>query len=264
MLFTRKLLTLNTPLLSIITVTYNNLSGLKRTIENVSHQFSNNFEHVIIDGNSTDNTKDYLNSLQNENLKWTSEKDNGIYDAMNKGINNSIGTWIIFMNAGDEFNTSFSLKNIPFSLENKVIYGDCDITYPTGYSRTMKAAKLSQLWKGLPFSHQSVIVHRSLIKKGFNTDYKYCADFYFFFNHYKNEKKWKYIPHPISRITAGGVSDQKRYLSTNEVYLINKKINSSFKIHFYFIPKIIISFIIVKLKSVLPKKWINTLYKIKY
>lgn len=261
---TRNTFNLNSPLLSIITVTYNNFLGLKQTIESVSQQSDKNYQHIIIDGDSSDGTKEYLNSLDNDNIKWSSEKDSGIYDAMNKGINNATGTWLIFMNAGDEFNTNAILEHIPFSQENTVIYGDCDIKYDTGYTRTMKASNLNQLWKGLPFSHQSVIVRRSILLDGFNTTYKYCADFYLFFSLYKTKKQWKYIPYSISKITAGGVSDNKRYLATNEVYQINKEMNPAFKIHFYFIPKIIISFIIVKLKSILPKKWINSLYKFKY
>ncbi|MFK8037695.1 MAG: glycosyltransferase family 2 protein [Crocinitomicaceae bacterium] len=255
---------MKSPLLSVITVTYNNFSGLKQTVENINQLTYKNFEHIIIDGDSSDETKNYLNSLDYENLTWISKKDNGIYDAMNKGIKQSIGEWIIFMNAGDEFSTNTVLQNIEFREEKKVIYGDCDVLYNTDYSRIMKALSLNQIWKGLPFSHQSVFTHRSILKEGFNLSYKYCADFELFLKNYTKENQWHYCSFSISKITAGGVSDNKRYLATNEVYQINRKMNNSIKIHFYFIPKIILSFFIVKLKSVLPTKLTNIVYKIKY
>jgi glycosyltransferase involved in cell wall biosynthesis len=88
-------------LLSIITINYNNLSGLEKTIQSVLNQTLKNFEFIIIDGGSTDGSKEY-NQEKNEFIDcWVSESDNGIYHAMNKGIKMAKGEYCLFLNSGD-------------------------------------------------------------------------------------------------------------------------------------------------------------------
>lgn len=252
--------------ISIITITFNNLKGLKDTINSVVTQSEFNYELIIIDGFSSDGTIEYLNTLNHENITTVSEKDNGIYDAMNKGVKLSNGEWIIFMNAGDVFNSNHVIKDfISNHFNEDLIYGNSVIKYNTGVIRSLSPKPLKCLWKGMSFSHQSVFVRSYLMKsKLFNSDYKYCADFNFIFSLYLNKKKFHYWNYPISNIEAGGVSDSKRYISTNEVYQINKKSDPTIKNHFYFIPKIIWSFVVVKIKSILPKKIVKKLTELKY
>ena len=85
---------------SIITVTRNNLPGLKRTHDSLKIQICHDFEWVVVDGASTDGTPDYLRTT---GAIWVSEPDSGLYDAMNKGLGNAVGDYIVFMNAGDLF-----------------------------------------------------------------------------------------------------------------------------------------------------------------
>lgn len=90
------------PKLSIITINYNNLDGLKRTVESVVNQTWQEFEYIIIDGGSTDGSAEYIAS-QSENIDyWVSEPDKGIYNAMNKGIAKATGEYLLFLNSGDE------------------------------------------------------------------------------------------------------------------------------------------------------------------
>ena len=117
----------------------------------------------------------------------------------------------------------------------------------------------------MSFSHQSVFVKTNLMKsKLFNTNYKFCADFDFIYTLYLSEKTFCYWDNIISNIEAGGVSDSKRHIATKEVLQINNKLNHRFKNYLYFIPKIILSFVVVKIKSILPKKWVKKLTSIKY
>ena len=93
-------------MISIITATYNSAETINDTIKSVLCQTNKDFEYIIVDGGSTDETIDIVKSYESEfsgRLKWVSEKDKGIYDAMNKGINAARGEWINFMNAGDRF-----------------------------------------------------------------------------------------------------------------------------------------------------------------
>ena len=251
-------------LISIITISYNNKISLTNTVKNVMNQISKNYEHIIIDGNSTDGTKKFLKTLSQ--ITWISEPDKGIYDAMNKGIQLAQGDWIIFMNAGDIFHSNTVLKEFENSNFNSdVIYGNCLIKYDNGFERISNPNSLNELWKGMSFSHQTVFIKTALLKENlFDLTYKYCADFNQIYGFYLSGKSFQYWNFLIAAIEAGGVSDSKRYLSTNEVYKINKKLKPKFKIHFYFITKIIWSFVIVKIKAILPKKMVKKLTQIKY
>lgn len=100
------------PLVSIVTVCYNAADMLSKTIESVSAQSYENIEYIIIDGASTDGTKQIIQNNIEHIDKFISEKDNGIYDAMNKGTANSSGEWIIFMNAGDTFYDRDTIKDL--------------------------------------------------------------------------------------------------------------------------------------------------------
>ena len=233
-------------------------------MENISNQTFKKFEHLIIDGASNDGTLAYLASIDQSNRIWVSEPDKGIYNAMNKGLLKSKGQWVVFMNAGDQFFSQDTLEHIPFLKEEGIIYGACEINYPNGYKRLMLPAPLTDLWKGMSFSHQSVFVEKKMLQTGFDEQYKLSADFHFIFNSYLSKNKFTALKSPVCIIDAGGVSDKKRYKATAEVYKINKRLAPKLKIHFYFIPKIIIGFIVVKIKSILPKKVLNKLLTLKY
>ena len=89
--------------LSIITINYNNLAGLQRTIDSVVCQTWHDYEWIIIDGGSSDGSKELIEQYQEYITYWCSEPDKGIYNAMNKGIDHAHGDYLIFMNSGDAF-----------------------------------------------------------------------------------------------------------------------------------------------------------------
>jgi len=99
------------PKLSIITINYNNLEGLKRTIESVVNQTWQEFEFVVIDGGSTDSSPEYIESQSAKIAYWVSEPDKGIYNAMNKGIAKASGEYLLFLNSGDELHNQKVLEN---------------------------------------------------------------------------------------------------------------------------------------------------------
>lgn len=114
------------PKLSIITVNLNNLNGLKETVVNLFSQTYTDYEFIIVDGNSNDGSKEYIDTISDRVDSWVSEPDKGIYNAMNKGIRMATGDYVCFLNSGDAFLDSYTLeKFFDKSTENiDIYYGD--------------------------------------------------------------------------------------------------------------------------------------------
>lgn len=204
---------INKPLISIITVVYNGEKYLESTIKSVIGQTYDNIEYIIIDGASTDGTLDIIKKYEDKIDYWVSEKDKGIYDAMNKGIDMTNGNWLNFMNAGDTFFDNHVLNKIftKHDLENiDMIYGNHHVIYPNN-TRIVKAGDIKNIWKGSQFCHQSVFVSVKKHKSNkFNLSNRIGADFEFFYQFYKQKSTYKYIDIIISNYLAGGLSDLKR------------------------------------------------------
>jgi glycosyltransferase involved in cell wall biosynthesis len=146
--------------LSIITINYNNRTGLKKTIESVINQSFRDFEYLIIDGGSTDGSKDEIIKVAHKLAFYVSEPDKGIYNAMNKGISKAIGEYCLFLNSGDCLSSPDILRNA-FSVNftedivyGETIYGNMVQTYPEKISLSYMISK------SLP--HQSTFIKRSL------------------------------------------------------------------------------------------------------
>ena len=112
-------------LFSVITINYNNREGLRKTIESVKGQSFDDYEYIIIDGGSLDGSKDILMENDSYISYWVSEKDDGIYHAMNKGVANARGSYCIFMNSGDSFYTRDVLERVAaLDLKDDIFVGD--------------------------------------------------------------------------------------------------------------------------------------------
>ena len=201
------------PLISIITVVFNGEKYLEDTIQSVINQTYSNVEYVIIDGGSSDGTLDIIKKYEDQIDYWVSEKDKGIYDAMNKGIDVASGVWINFMNAGDSFYDEKVLKNIFYrkSFENiDVIYGDHNVIYPSK-TRIAKAGMIKNIWKGSQFCHQTSFISSKVHKENkFNLSNRIGADFEFFYKLHRMGKSFRYLDLIIVNYSAGGLSDIKR------------------------------------------------------
>jgi len=208
---------------SIITVSYNSETVIKDTIESVLTQTFRNFEYIVIDGNSKDSTKDIIESYESEfrdnliSLKWISEEDCGIYDAMNKGIKLASGKWINFMNCGDTFCSNNILQNIAIKKFNDkevgLLYGDSifiDSKNRNIYNKIKKDLYKLQIKKITPFVHQSVFHSKYYIEKigDFSINYKIMGDYEWFVKLFKYQKNaFEYLDiGPISNYSLGGLS----------------------------------------------------------
>jgi len=135
------------PTVSIVTVVYNRVNQLEETILSVLNQQFDKFEYIIIDGGSTDGTIDLIRKYEDRIAYWISEKDKGIYDAMNKGIDAAKGKWINFMNCGDRFMPD-ALSSV-FSEDHNgadIVFGDTIIRYPT-FETVYRQIPLRKMWR---------------------------------------------------------------------------------------------------------------------
>ncbi len=153
--------------LSIITINYNNLIGLQKTIESVTDQTWQEFEYIVIDGGSTDGSATYVESQTDKITYWVSEPDKGIYNAMNKGIAKATGEYLLFLNSGDHFINSLSLQKVQKQLINDaVIYFNIDVI-DNGDSYVLEnpaVMSFSYLHNNLP-CHQCTFIHQSVFER---------------------------------------------------------------------------------------------------
>ncbi len=232
-----------TPLISVITVCYNIKDEIERTCQSIISQTAHNFEWIVIDGGSTDGTVEILNKYKDKITLFISEKDSGIYNAMNKGIKKASGDWLLFLNGGDCFaGTDIIEKFIALNGVYQyadIIYGDVNLINLDGTKKIKKYAY--PLTKAYFFSstlnHQSVFIKRDLFEKYglYNEDYKIISDWekwiVFIINNCKF-MKWEYV---ISDFYTGGISSKKLSLLNQEINDVNQKyfIAGDLEGHFY-------------------------------
>lgn len=211
--------------ISVITVTFNAENILQKTIQSIHQQTYTNTELIVIDGKSTDNT---LKIIQENDTKidfWQSESDHGIYDAMNKGICRITGDWVIFMNAGDVFSSEDTLEN---ALRNAprnadVVYGNYRIDYQTFQKIKKVPTNMQDIWKGMSWNHQSILVRRKCIQKFyFNTNYSLAADYEQLVRMFKAGKIFYHTDTWIADFADGGQSAKQKIKYLNQVREISK------------------------------------------
>jgi glycosyltransferase involved in cell wall biosynthesis len=172
------------PKISIITINYNNAMGLEKTMVSVRNQTFLDFEYLVIDGHSTDGSKEVILKYQEPLSYWVSESDSGIYNAMNKGIQHAKGDYLLFMNSGDVLVDSPSiLANCAQKLQEDIVAFDCFLEKDhqiTGRRTHIERPSLFYVYKN-GFKHQSTFIKRSLFEKlgYYNENYKISGDYEF-------------------------------------------------------------------------------------
>ncbi|WP_164970297.1 glycosyltransferase family 2 protein [Halarcobacter ebronensis] len=198
--------------ISIVTIVLNDKQNIENTILSVLSQ-DVQFEYLVIDGGSTDGTLDIIEKYRDKIDIFLSEKDAGIYNAMNKAIDLANGEWICFMNSGDMFYNSDVLKTILPNLDDNVdiVYGDQEVRYASKRKILKANISIQDIWKGMIFSHQSCFVKKDILKEfRFNESNRITADYELFYSLFKANKTFSYIPMIVASVSAGGLSDIRR------------------------------------------------------
>lgn len=213
--------------LSIVTICYNAESEIEKTILSVSKQLFKDYEYIIVDGKSNDKTMDIIERYSDNIDTIISEPDNGIYDAMNKGIDCARGKWTIFLNAGDYFYNDEVLLKLFTKLD---IYKNIDVAY----GQIVKEYKderylaipfpLEYIGKFMPFGHPAAFVKTEILKlKKFDVRFKIAADYNLFYNLYSEKYRFLYIDQVISVFESeNGVSNKLGFATIKETSIVNK------------------------------------------
>jgi glycosyltransferase involved in cell wall biosynthesis len=202
--------------ISIITVNYNNLKGLKKTFESVFNQKFKDFEYIVIDGGSTDGSAEYIEENKHKIYFWVSEKDKGVYNAMNKGIIKANGEYLLFLNSGDMLYSVNTLQRIiPFFLSKKSIYyGDLVIEIkekkPFKWIYPSKLSLFYFLENSLP--HQATYIKKDVLVRlnFYDENYSIISDWIFTVEAIiKNKESYEKIDDILVIYNYEGISSNK-------------------------------------------------------
>lgn len=217
------------PKLSVVTVVYNNVAHIERTLLSVIGQTYSNIEYIVIDGLSNDGTMDIIQKYADKIHRIISEKDKGIYDAMNKGLTIATGQYVIFMNSGDEFYAQDTVEKV-FATEpdGDIYYGETEIIDGQGQSMGQRRHKAPQkfTWRGfnlgMSISHQAIYIRRSLLEP-YDPRYQLSADIDWIIKAAKKAKKIVNTRIYVAKYLFGGMSKKKHKQSLVERFHIMRE-----------------------------------------
>ena len=222
------------PLISIVTVCFNSEKTIKKTIESVLNQEYHFFEYIIVDGNSSDTTLQIINDFkEDKRISVISEPDNGIYDAINKGIKNAKGEVIAILNSDDFYTNKSVLSKIVsgFSEGIDIVYSDiCFINQKGKMTRYFSSKYFNKFffYFGMMPPHPSIFVRKKVYENigAYKTTYRIAADFDFFLRVFLfSDYSTKYLPLLSVIMNEGGASNG----TINGRITLNKEILNSFK-----------------------------------
>ena len=238
------------PLFSIITVTFNAANVIQPTLCSIKEQTFKNFEHLIVDGASRDNTLDVARHADIPQMRIISEPDKGLYDAMNKSIKLASGEFLIFLNAGDSFADDNVLQRLADSATDNVdiIYGQTQIVNEARQVVGMRHLTAPQQLSAASFKHGMLVCHQAFVARRsimpfYNLSYRFSADYDWCIKCLRNSRCNAYVgDQPIINFLTAGLTDKNHKKSLKERFHIMCKHYGTFTAilqHISFIPRAI-------------------------
>lgn len=214
------------PKLSVITIVYNNVKDIERTMLSVLNQTYPNIEYIVIDGASKDGTQAIVEKYRDKLTTFISEPDGGIYDAMNKGLALATGDYVLFMNSGDEIYAPETVKDI-FETEDAadIYYGETEMYNDKWESLGQRrhCAPENFNWRsfkyGMSVGHQAIYIKRS-ITEPYNLSYKYSSDIDWIIKAAKKASSIVNTHMYVAKYLVGGMSKKKHMASLKERFSI--------------------------------------------
>lgn len=212
--------------INVVTINLNNKIGLENTISSVINQtFFDKINYIIIDGGSTDGSVDVIENNEKKLAFWVSEKDKGLYNAMNKGIDAANGEYILFLNSGDEFYDNQSIEKCYNFLDKDIVYGNLFVDdKEKKYIKNSLVKKYPDVvthkymvYDTLP--HNGSFIKLELIKKeNYIEDFKIISDWAWFYNKIINDRcSYKHIDVVVSKFYLGGVSSDENAIRKEKI-----------------------------------------------
>jgi len=201
--------------ISIVTINYNNLEGLRKTIPSVLNQTYTNIEYIIIDGGSTDGSVEYLKSFVNRFSYWVSEPDKGIFNAQNKGLRQATGDYILMLNSGDYLADNDVIEKVSRQIKPDSLIIGCDLYNDNGKRRLAKRAA-DHVSIGFFITrtiyHSSTLIARNVHEQFgyYNESYKIVSDWAFLLlTAGIHQCKYQHIPVMLTVFDTTGISSNK-------------------------------------------------------
>jgi len=203
--------------ISVITVCYNSARTLERCLQSVAQQDFSEIEHIVIDGASTDGTKEILERFRSRLSYLVSEPDNGIYDAMNKGLAYTTGDIVCFLNADDQYASTNVLSKVASQIKDHnidALIGDVSFFHQENLSRTVRRYRSDRFsperlaWGWMP-AHPALFLRQEVVRRVgfFRIDYRIAGDFEFIVRVFHgHEVRYQHIPDVLVHMQTGGAS----------------------------------------------------------
>lgn len=203
--------------ISVITVCYNSAKTLAKALQSVRDQNWTDVEHIVIDGGSKDGTSEILDSFRSGLACVVSEPDNGIYDAMNKGIQRATGNIVCFLNSDDQYADNAVLSRVATRMQEcklDALFGDIAFFSEGDSNRTVRYYRSASFqpnrlaWGWMP-AHPSLFMKREIYERlgGFKADYRIAGDFEFIARAFTTSQlRYKYLPEVLVKMQTGGAS----------------------------------------------------------
>jgi len=217
------------PKLSVITIVFNNVADIERTMLSVFNQTFPAIEYIVIDGASTDGTKELIAGYADKLAVFVSESDKGIYDAMNKGLLLATGEYVLFMNSGDELYAPDTVASVFGSAPGAdIYYGETEMYdahwHSLGQRRHRAPEQLD--WKGFKYgmsvSHQAIYIKRD-ITVPYDLRYRYSADIDWIIKALKKASLVVNTHQYVAKYLVGGISKKKHRESLKERFQIFRR-----------------------------------------
>lgn len=210
-------------MITVVTITYNNLVGLNATAQSIRGQDFAGCEWIVIDGGSTDGSREFLDAL--DHCQYVSERDKGIYDAMRKGLALAKKPYVVFLNAGDEFATSSSLRSMIDAMSGHDVYFFGTRVEGLNRAYVRSARPLLSARYSVPSIQQSTVYRVAALRElEWPADYKVCGDYFLAAQILKKNWSWQARDVEASLFRLGGVSTFSVALLCREAWRVQRDV----------------------------------------
>lgn len=219
---------------SIVTINWNDLAGLQQTYRSLIEQSHRQFRWVVVDGASNDGSAEWLAALDEPRAEITSEPDQGIYNAMNKGLEKAVGSrgYTLFLNSGDTLSDSKVLQRVAAAIDAAnvpplYVYGDYYLKLANGTLRPARAKPLAKLAVGMPSSHQAMYFENQRLQGlRYREDYRLSADYCLIIEFVRNlpDNAVLRLPTPLCVFDTSGISQRRRFAALKEDLRIRREV----------------------------------------